>query len=74
MHLEEVIKIDEGLGKLKVKRSILFKFTDGSVDAFDGVKQRDELFNVIIGYSGLRWQQLQRSQSEGRERGFFSLK
>lgn len=35
------------------------KFIDGSKVHFEGMKERDEAFNSIIAFSGLKWQSLQ---------------
>ena len=35
------------------------QFVDKSVLLLEGMKDRDEAFNIIIGFSGLRWQALQ---------------
>ncbi len=36
------------------RQQIEFKFTDGS-SLMEGMKDRDEAFNTIIGFSGLQW-------------------
>lgn len=35
------------------------KCIDGSILHFEGMKERDEVFNTIIAYSGIQWQSLQ---------------
>ena len=36
-----------------------FEFQDGTVEKIQGIKDRDEAINTILGFSGLRWQALQ---------------
>jgi hypothetical protein len=45
--------------KLKKDRLLEFTFLGGVVEQLEAVKRRDEAFNSIVGFSGLRWQQLQ---------------
>jgi len=58
--LLEMRKIDgTGIAKMRQQSMLEFEYVDGNVEQVDAMKQRDEAFNTIIGFSALRWQQLQ---------------
>ena len=42
-------------------------FTDGTTVKLGFFKDRDEAFNTIIGFSGLRWQVLQDAVEKGED-------
>lgn len=42
--------------KLKISEQLELTFTDGHSVVLDGMKDRDEAFNTIIGVSALQWQ------------------
>lgn len=41
------------------EKCLELKFADGSVDQVEAMKRRDGAFSIVIGFSGLQWQQLQ---------------
>ena len=45
---------------LKALQQLQFTCTDGTMMDIEAIKDRDEAFNTIIGFSGLQWQVLQR--------------
>lgn len=45
---------------MKTLGQLEFTFMDGASLRIDAMKDRDEAFNTIIGFSGLQWQVLQR--------------
>lgn len=58
--LAEMRKINEAkLATLKRENVLELKFTDGTSEQIEAMKQRDNAFNAIIGFSGLQWQMLQ---------------
>jgi hypothetical protein len=60
------------LSKLVMKAlgQLEFTCTDGVILRMEAMKDRDEAFNTIIGFSGLQWQVLQRlSDKQGKESG-----
>ncbi|KAK3056104.1 hypothetical protein LTS18_011739 [Coniosporium uncinatum] len=58
--LLEMRKLDgTGIAKMRQQSLLEFEYVDGSVEQVNAMKQRDEAFNTIIGFSALRWQQLQ---------------
>lgn len=58
--LAEMRKLNEAkLTSLKREKTLELKFTDGTSDQIEAMKQRDNAFNAIIGFSGLQWQMLQ---------------
>ncbi|KAI9884989.1 MAG: hypothetical protein M1823_003226 [Watsoniomyces obsoletus] len=58
--LLEMKKFDSSIiTKLTSMNNIEFLFTDGTKITIKGLKDRDEAFNIIIGFSGLQWQSLQ---------------
>ena len=61
LELAEMRKIEgSALSKLALSPNQLeIKFTDGSKLQLQGMKDRDEAFNTIIGFSSLQWQCLQ---------------
>ena len=57
LELVEMRKVDGSvLSKLKIssRQQIEFKFTDGT-SLMEGMRNRDDAFNTIIGFSGLQW-------------------
>ena len=57
LELAEMRKVEGSvMSKLTMalRQQIEFKFTDGST-LMEGMKNRDEAFNIIIGFSGLQW-------------------
>jgi len=63
--LLEMRKIDgQHMARLKNKSSLEFEYFDGTVEHIDNIRQRDEAFNTVIGFSALRWQQLQPLEKE----------
>ena len=50
---------------LKSLEQMEFQCVDGKVLRIEAMKDRDEAFNSIVGFSGLQWQAL---QSTGREK------
>lgn len=60
--LKEVCKLRDS-AVLKLTRSSIeqleFEFRDGTIEKIQGIKERDETFNTILGFSGLRLQALQ---------------
>ncbi|TKA72586.1 hypothetical protein B0A49_03439 [Cryomyces minteri] len=60
LELVEMRKISGStVAKLMNRELLEFKFMDGTTTSVEAMKQRDEAFNTIIGFSGLQWQQLQ---------------
>lgn len=57
--LAEMWKIEQSLMKstMKVQRPLALRLLlrDGSLATLNGMKSRDEAFNVMLGFSGLRW-------------------
>ena len=57
LELAEMRKVDESvMSKLTMasRQQIEFIFTDGT-SLMEGMRNRDEAFNTIIGFSGLQW-------------------
>ncbi|KAF2095920.1 hypothetical protein NA57DRAFT_43802 [Rhizodiscina lignyota] len=60
--LREMRKLDRGIlksiTKMKRPKALEVIISDGSCILLEGMKMRDQAFNMIIGFSGLRWKQL----------------
>jgi len=58
----ELVEVRKGNGQTSVDKSaensLELEFIDGSVEKIEGLKGKDEVFNVIIAFSGLAWQQV----------------
>ena len=68
LELAEMRKLEGGIkSKLKPISSeqLEFKLTDGRILHLEAVKNRDEAFNTIIGFSGIQWQALQAGPGRG---------
>lgn len=68
LELAEMRKLEGGTkSKLKLMpfEQLEFKLTDGKILHLQAVKNRDEAFNTIIGFSGLKWQALQAGPGRG---------
>ena len=62
LDLAEMRKVEGStISKLRSGSSnqLEIKLIDGSKVQFEGMKERDEVFNTIIGFSSLQWQSLQ---------------
>ena len=61
LELAEMRKTDGSIAKVTgiARGQLEFKCTDGATLHIRGMKERDEAFNSIIGFSGLQWQSLQ---------------
>lgn len=46
-----------------------FEFKDGTVEQVRGIKDRDEAFNTVLGFSGLSWQVLQLGTTVQKQKG-----
>lgn len=80
-HLREIRKIDGTMSRLakvsgalpkRVKESgedLLFLGADGGEVLVESVADRDEAFNAVVGFSGLRWQKLQGGGEGGKGKG-----
>jgi hypothetical protein len=59
----ELIAIKKGNGQTSIMKNnenfLEFEFTDGTSEKLESLKKKDELFNIIIAFSGLTWQQVQ---------------
>ncbi|KAJ9639957.1 hypothetical protein H2199_006190 [Coniosporium tulheliwenetii] len=53
----------------KTDKLLEFAFTDGTIDQVEAMRARDEAFNTIVGFSGLRWQVLQPLAGGGTSAG-----
>lgn len=73
LELAEMRKLDGStLSRLTLKalEQLELTFTDGSSVVLEAMKDRDEAFNTIIGFSALQWQSLQyRPGESGQSRG-----
>ena len=54
---------------MKALGQLEFTCTDGAILRIEAMKDRDEAFNTIIGFSGLQWQVLQRGPGEHGDGG-----
>ncbi len=54
------------VGKIAKLEQLELNFTDDETVTIQSLKDRDEVFNMIIGFSGLRWQSLQTGPGPGK--------
>ncbi|KAI9822581.1 MAG: hypothetical protein M1827_000300 [Pycnora praestabilis] len=65
LQLAEMRKVNKStVAKLASLEQLQFTFTDKETIRVDLVKDRDQAFNMIIGFSGLQWQALQLGPGE----------
>lgn len=75
LDLAEMKKPDAGsrVSKFIRKKARLseleLRFTDGREEVLEGMRERDGAFNAIIGFSGLRWQNLQMEKRDNPVEG-----
>ena len=59
----ELMEIKKGNGQTSIIKKhqnfLELYFEDGSTEKLESLKKKDELFNIIIAFSGLTWQQIQ---------------
>lgn len=68
LEVTEMRKMEGGTkSKLKLMplEQLEFKLTDGKILHLEAMKNRDEAFNTIIGFSGIQWQSLQAGPGRG---------
>lgn len=70
--LKEMRKL-RGSGVSKLTKSsieqIEFEFKDGTIEKIQGTRDRDHAFNIVLGFSGLRWQALQLGTTVDNQKG-----
>ena len=66
LELAEMRKLEASLiSKVMMFQQLQIKFSDGDSLVVDKMKNRDDAFNAIIGFSSLQWQALQTDPSKG---------